>query len=67
MHLVRVRDRTASRTPPLDELRDRVVADLRQEGRRERGRAAYEALRDDYELRLPAPDVVAARDRESAP
>ena len=54
MHLVRVRDRTAARTPPLDELRERVAADLREERRRERGRAAYRALRDDYDVRLPA-------------
>lgn len=54
MHLVRVRDRTPPRRPSLDELRDRVVADLRDERRRERGRAAYRALRDDYEVRLPA-------------
>ena len=53
MHLVRVRDRTPSRAPRLDELRDRVVADLREERRREQGRAAYRALRDDYEVRLP--------------
>ncbi len=55
-HLVRVRGRTPSRTPPLDEVRDRVVADLLEERRRERGRAAYRALRDDYEVRLPASD-----------
>ena len=68
MHLVRVRDRSASRTPPLDELRDRVVADLREERRRERGRAGYQGLRDDYEVRLPAADGDgSARDRESAP
>ena len=54
MHLVRVHDRTPSRRPSLDELRDRVVADLRVERRRERGRAAYRALREDYEVRLPA-------------
>ena len=54
MHLVRVRDRTPSRAPRLDQLRDRVVADLREERRREQGRAAYRALRDDYEVRLPA-------------
>lgn len=54
MHLVRVRDRTASRAPRLDEVRDRVVADLREERRRERGLAAYRALRDGYEVRLPA-------------
>ena len=54
MHLVRVRGRSASRAPALDELRDRVVADLRRERRRERRRAAYRALREDYEVRLPA-------------
>ena len=54
MHLVRVHERTPSRKPSLDELRDRVVADLHEERRRERGRAAYRALRDDYEVRLPA-------------
>ena len=56
MHLVRVRGRTAARAPRLEEVRDRVVADLREERRRERGRAAYRVLRDDYEVRLPAPD-----------
>ena len=54
MHLVRVRGRSASRAPALDEVRDRVVADLRGERRREQGRAAYRALREDYEVRLPA-------------
>ena len=54
MHLVRVRGRSASRAPALDEVRDRVVADLRRERRREQGQAAYRALREDYEVRLPA-------------
>ena len=54
MHLVRVRGRSASRAPALDELRDRVAADLRRERRRERRQAAYRALREDYEVRLPA-------------
>ena len=54
MHLVRVHERTPPRRPSLDELRERVVADLREERRRERGRAAFRALRDDYEVRLPA-------------
>ena len=63
MHLVRVRDRTAPRAPRLDELRDRVVADLREERRREQSRAAYRTLRDGYEVRLPAgSDVVSAQD-----
>ncbi len=53
-HLVRVNGRTASRAPALAEVRDRVVADLRAERRRARSVAAYRALRNDYEVRLPA-------------
>ena len=53
MHLVRVRERTPARTPRLDEVRDRVAADLREERRREQSRAAYRALRDGYDVRLP--------------
>lgn len=53
-HLVRVNGRTASRAPPLAEVRDRVVADLRQERRRDRSQAGYRALRESYEVRLPA-------------
>ena len=67
LHLVRVRGRTPARTPRLDELRARVVADLREERRRERGRAAYRALRGDYEVRLPAANGEgSARNREAA-
>ena len=54
VHVVRVNGRTASRAPALAELRDRVVADLRQERRREQSQVAYEALRESYEVRLPA-------------
>ena len=54
MHLVRVHNRTPSRSPSLDELRNRVVSDWREERRRQHGRAAYRALRDEYEVRLPA-------------
>ena len=54
MHLVRVTGRTGSRAPGLAEVQDRVVADLREERRRERSLAAYQELRDDYEVRLPA-------------
>ena len=53
-HLVRVNGRTASRAPALEEMRDRVVADLREERRRERSLAAYQELREYYEVRLPA-------------
>ncbi len=54
VHLVRVNGRTAPRAPALAEVRDRVVADLREERRRERSLAAYQELREDYEVRLPA-------------
>ena len=62
VHLVRVNGRTASRAPALAEVRYRVVGDLREERRRERSLAAYQALRDDYDVRLPA----AARGAEAA-
>ena len=52
-HLVRVNDRTSSRAPALAEVRDRVTADLRADRRRERSLAAYQELRDEYEVRLP--------------
>ena len=53
MHLVRVNGRTPSRAPALAEVRGRVLADLRENRRRERSLAAYEALRNDYEVLLP--------------
>ena len=53
-HLVRVNGRTASRAPTLAEVRERVAADLREDLRRERGRAAYRELRGRYEVRFPA-------------
>ena len=54
MHLVRVNGRTPSRAPALAEVRDRVIADLREDRRRERSLAAYQELRDAYRVRLPA-------------
>ena len=60
-HLVRVNARTPSRAPALAEVRDRVLTDLREDRRRERSLAAYQELRDAYEVRLPA----AASDTES--
>ena len=53
VHLVRVNGRTPSRAPALAEVRDRVTADLREDRRRERSLAAYQELRDEYEVRLP--------------
>ena len=54
-HLVHVLGRTEARTPPLDEVRDRVVRDLVATRRRDQNRAALQALRDRYEVRLPVP------------
>ena len=67
MHLVRVRGRTPSGAPSLDALRDRVVADLREERRRERSRAAYQALREDYEVRTPAGNGAASERDQTRP
>ena len=53
VHLVRVNGRTPSRAPALAEVRDRVTADLREDRRRQRSLAAYQELRDEYEVRLP--------------
>lgn len=53
-HLVRVNGRTAARSPALAQVRERVAADLREDLRRERGRAAYRELRGRYEVRFPA-------------
>ena len=52
-HLVRVTGRTESRLPALAAVRDRVVADLGEERRREQTRAAFQAVRARYEVRLP--------------
>ncbi len=54
VHLVRVKGRTPSRAPALAEVRDRVLADLREDRRRDRSVAAYQELRAAYEVRLPA-------------
>ena len=52
-HVVRVLGRTEPRTPPLDEVRDRVVRDLVETRRRDQNEAALQALRGRYEVRLP--------------
>lgn len=53
-HLVRVINRTASTLPALDAIRGQVVRDLVDSRRREENQAAFEALRERYEVRLPA-------------
>jgi len=56
-HLVRVSSRTNSSVPTVGEVRDRVVADLAADRRRERNQSAFEALRERYEVRMPAGHV----------
>lgn len=53
-HLVRVVARTEARTPPLDQVRARVVEDLVADRRREQNDAAFEKLRAPYDVRMPA-------------
>ena len=52
-HLVRVIGRTEPRMPALDEVRHRVVKDLLEARRREQNRAAFQAVRERYEVRMP--------------
>ncbi len=54
-HLVQVLGRTAPATPALDDVRERVAQDLMEARRRERNTAALQALRQRYEVRIPAP------------
>lgn len=53
-HLVLVMGRTEPRTPSLDDVRTRVANDLVELRRREHNLAAFQAVRDRYEVRLPA-------------
>ena len=54
LHLVQVVGSTEPRVPALDEVRDRVAEDLLESRRRERNETALRALRERYEIRLPA-------------
>lgn len=53
-HLVQVLDRNAPRTPALDDVRERIVPDLLAAQRRDRNRIALRALRERYDVRMPA-------------
>ncbi len=55
-HLVRVLDRSAPRTPALDEVRERVVEELLEERRRDQNRDALRTLRQRYDVRMPGAD-----------
>jgi peptidyl-prolyl cis-trans isomerase C len=54
-HAVRVRDVTASKIPPLAEIRQRVTNDWRAQTRATREAAAYQALLDGYDIRIAKP------------
>lgn len=51
-HFIRVARRTAERSPPLEEVRDRVLADYRSLRRRDLEQQRYARLRDKYEVLL---------------
>ena len=53
-HLVQVLNRNAPRTPALDDVRERVVSDLLAERRGDQNRVALRALRERYDVRMPA-------------
>ena len=52
-HLVRVISRTESTMPALDQVRHQVTKDLLEARRREQNQAAFEAVRERYEVRKP--------------
>ncbi len=58
VHVVRVTARSEARTPPLEEIRDRVVSALNDERRRNANEQAYQALRGRYDIRIEIPDAV---------
>ena len=53
-HLVQVLSRTTPAAPALDDVRERVAQDLLEARRREQNAAALQALRQRYEVRIPA-------------
>ena len=52
-HLVQVLERSAPRSPALDDIRERIAQDLLEARRRERNRNALQALRERYDVWLP--------------
>ena len=60
-HLVRVVRRVEPRAPALDEVRQRVVADLLEGRRREQNRAAVQSVRERYDVRMPEPRAAETR------
>jgi PPIC-type PPIASE domain len=58
-HLVRLTDRKASRLPPLESIRDQVLADWRREQTDVLTAAQFNAFRDNYEIETPTPEALA--------
>ncbi|MGD8310550.1 MAG: peptidylprolyl isomerase [Chromatiales bacterium] len=65
IHLVRVTERQPARRPALDEVRDAVLAEWRDERRREAREQAYQRLRERYEI-VVEPGARAATATETA-
>jgi hypothetical protein len=63
LHAIRLRDRTPSRLPPYDEIRERVAEEFAAERRREANEAAYQRMRARYDVVIEAP----AESASSAP
>ena len=53
-HLVQVLSRSTPRPPALDDVRERIVPDLLEAQRRDQNRVALRALRERYDVRMPA-------------
>ena len=63
LHLVRVSEHTPERQPALDEVRDAVLAEWRDQQRREATEQAYGRLRERYEVFIePGAQAAAGRD-----
>ena len=60
-HLVQVLHRNAPPPPALDDVRERVVPDLLAAQRRDRNRVALRALRERYDVRMPAAELPGER------
>jgi len=58
VHLVRVTARTETRTPALEEIRERVISALNSERRRNANEQAYQELRGRYDIIIELPEAV---------
>jgi hypothetical protein len=66
LHLVSVHERTPSRLPDLDEVRDAVTLEWRAARVEEANRAFYEGLRSNYEVTVEGPTSTGERRSEMA-